>query len=180
MKINYIIYDDFLCNFDLGYDRAIRCHNNLDAIITAQGDIILTRSAQESVLQKLFLWLSIKQGEIPGEPELGCCIYKYFYKKSIPDNYALLEREIAYQINKWIPELGLNTVSCEGDRNTEGRMESISIVILSSDYGKIDVNVSPEILEDISIGDIAEIPWSDFPWADFSNVNNSQLQDLIL
>jgi hypothetical protein len=174
MKI-IIIYDDFLCNFNLGYDRAIRCHNNLDAIITAQGDITLTRTAQESVLQKLFLWLSIKEGEVPGEPELGCCIYKYFYKKSIPDNFVLLEREIAYQLHKWIPELGVRSVSCEGGKDTEGRMETISIIILSNDYGKIEVNVSPEILEDVSMGYMTDMPWSDFCYED-----NSQMQDLVL
>jgi len=172
MKI-IIIYDDILCNFSLGYDRAIRCHLNLDAVISPTRDITLTSSAQESVLQKLFLWLSIKEGEVPGEPELGCCVYKYFYKKSTPDNYALLEREIAYQLNKWIPELGLSTVTCEGVKDTEGRIDTISIIILSSDYGKIEINTSPEILEDISVGYITEAPWSDF-----SIEGNSQLQDI--
>lgn len=169
-----VIYQDILCNFDLGYDRAIRCHNNLDAVITAQGDIILTGSAQEAILQKLFLWLSIKKGEVPGEPELGCCVYEYFYKKSIPENYASLEREIAYQLNKWIPELGVKEVTVEEGNNTEGRIDGIQITILSYDYGVIEVNTSPEILEDISIGYITGAPW-----ADFSYKTNSQLQDIV-
>jgi hypothetical protein len=126
----------------MGMDRSISCHGNGDYALSVQGDVQLTGSGIQAILQRIFLWMSIKEGEVPGEPDLGCCIYRYFYKKSTPGNFALLQREIQFQLQKFIPELQVQSVVCNSATNDYGTIDAVNITILSKDYGKIDLKAT--------------------------------------
>lgn len=165
-------YTDFLLNMNLGFDRAIRCHSNLDFAISVNGDIIELESTTDAVIQKIFLWLSIKKGEIPGEPTLGCCIYKYFYKKAIPDVMGQLQGEIYYEMVTWIPELNVKSVTVRSE-STNGRVDAVGVTIISGDYGTIQLDVNQNEMESMN-------NYLMSPISDFSQAENSQLQDVIL
>jgi hypothetical protein len=145
-----IIYNDFLINFDLGFDKSILCHSNLDFSISQNGDIQLTRSLTESILQKVWIWLSIKEGEVPNDATLGCCIYPFFFKKATPNNFAILERQLEAQLTGWIPELGVKSVSCQGAAGSEGRIENLIINIITKNYGKFDLKIAKGDLEQLN------------------------------
>jgi hypothetical protein len=145
-----IIYNDFLINFNTGFDKAIRCRENEDFYITPQGDISLTRSAIEAVLQKVWLWMAVKYGEVPNDPELGCPIYKYFFKKATPNNFALLQREVESSLKNLIPELDVKSVSCKGAASSEGLIEDLHLVILSNTYEKFDLKTSQGDMEKLN------------------------------
>jgi hypothetical protein len=166
---------DFLCNFDLGFDRAIRCHSNMDFGITPQGDVLLVNSTAQAVLQKIWIWMAIRPGEIPGEPDLGCCIYKYFYKRVTPNLLATLERDIEHQLKTYIPEIGVKSVSTSAEKSEYGRLDGVRIVIVSKNYGIFDLSTDMRSLEDLNVDNI-----SSCPYADFSNAYNSQLQEVVL
>jgi hypothetical protein len=168
-------YSDFLINMDLGFDRAIRCHSNLDAAISIQGDLILVDSAKLAVLQKLFIWLGIRPGEVPGEPNLGCPIYKYFYRKAIPNTFSLQQREIEYQLKTYIPELDVQAVKTIGLNDNGGRVDGVQISVTSLTYGKFDLTTNQADLE--TYNEYLNNVWS--PIANFSYPDNSQLQDLV-
>jgi hypothetical protein len=142
ISISIIVYDDLLYNADMGMDRAITCHGNGDLALSVQGDIQLTGSGIQAILQRIFLWMSIKEGEVPGDPDLGCCVYRYFYKKATPGNFALLQREIQYQLSRFIPELQVQSVVCNSSVNNYGTIDAVNIIILSKDYGKIDLKAT--------------------------------------
>lgn len=144
-----IIYDDFLYNADMGFDRGVTCRGNGDFQLSPQGDIQYTASAAQAVLQKIFLWMSIAPGEVSGQPDLGCCIKKYFHKKATPSNFALLEREIKYQLDKYIPEIRCQSVSVTGEGNEYGRIDGIRVEILSQDFGKFDLSTSENNIDDL-------------------------------
>lgn len=144
-------YSDFRTNLDLGFDRAIRCHENFDFLISVQGDLILTLSDTDAIIQKLFLWMAIKEGEVPNEPDLGCCIYKYFYKRPTLNNLLLLAKELEYQLKTLIPELGTKSVSVASTSNDYGKIDSVEITIISQDYGKINLTTNQMDLEDMEV-----------------------------
>lgn len=190
-----IIYDDFLCNFDLGFSNAIRCHENLDFALSPQCDLQYTKSAIQAVLQKVFLYMGIKEGEVPGDPELGCCIYRYFYKKAIATNFGLLARELSAQLKKFMPELQVKSVSCEGPVGEYGRIDSVQITIMSETYGQIDLTINKQDLEDLNDAlqmisqQIVQLPTRPITVArpsvfnletDFSQSANSQYENVIL
>lgn len=135
---------DFKINFDLGWDKAIRCHQNVDFQISHTGDIALTSTDSDYILQKIFLWMSIKYGEIPGEPDLGCCVYKYFYKKATPNTFALLEREVATELRRLIPELGVTSVKAVSATNDSGRIDSVELEIITARHGTIQASVDQD------------------------------------
>ena len=145
--MTFTVYDDFLINFNLGYDGAVRCHGNLSFEMNNVGDIQYTSSAAQAVLQKLFILMSIKPGEVPGEPDLGFCMYKYFFKKSTPSNYALLQRELYDQLTNFIPEMGVESVTCQGSEQTTGTIDGVQINVLTKDFGRIDLSVTKGNLE---------------------------------
>ena len=142
-----LVYDDFLANFNLGWDSAVRCHGNLSFEMTNTGDIQYTSSAFQAVLQKLFLLMAIKPGEVSGMPELGFCLHKYIFRKSTPSNYALLQRELFTQLTTLIPEMGVQSVKVAGSNATTGTIDSIQINIITKDFGKLDLKVTKGDLE---------------------------------
>lgn len=144
------IFDDFCINFDSGFDRSITCHTNLDFALTEQGDIRLTKSAAEAVLQKIWLWMATKFGEVPGIPDLGCPIHSYFYKKATPGNFALLQREIQYSLQKWVPELQVQSVTCNGGKNDFGQIDTVNLTIISKDYGKFTLKSTKGDIEKLN------------------------------
>jgi hypothetical protein len=165
---------DFMLNMDLGFNKAIRCHHDLDFAISHQGDILLTETDAEYILQKIFIWMSIKPGEVPGDPGLGCCIYKYFYKKAIPDTFARMGKEIRYQFEKWMPELRVTAVRAEG-RTESGRVDGVQISIRTARHGEILIDTSQRELEDQNL--IGQLTG---PWADFRYRDNSGLADQVI
>lgn len=165
---------DFMLNMDLGFNKAIRCHNDLDLAISHQGDILLTETEAEYILQKLFIWMSIKPGEVPGEPDLGCCIYKHFYKKAIPNTFALMEREIRYQFEQWMPELGVTSVKVAG-KSESGRVDGVQISIRTARHGEILMETTQRELEDQNLIGVVTGPWADFRYRD-----NSELADQVI
>lgn len=144
-------YSDFRTNLDLGFDRAIRCHENFDFLISVQGDIMETLSDADAIIQKLFLWMAIKEGEVPNEPDLGCCIYKYYYKKPTPNNLLLLEKELEYQLKSLIPELAVQSVSVASLENNYARIDGVQITIISQEYGKLNFTTTQSDLEDMEV-----------------------------
>lgn len=136
------IYDDFLFNADLGWDKAITCHRNGDLALSPQRDIMYTSSAPQAILQKVFLWMSTAKGEIPGRPDIGCCIRSYFHRKATPSNFAVMQREIERELNDQIPELGVQSVTVAGLADTYGRIEGITITVLTRNYGKLDMSTT--------------------------------------
>ena len=134
-----IVYDDFLINFDMGFDKAIRCHGNTDFKITVQGDIELTSNAAQAILQRLWLLMITKEGEVPGNPNLGFAIYRYYFKPNTPSVIASLQREIEYQLKHFIPELGVRSVKCESATGSNGRVDGVKITILTQNFGRINL-----------------------------------------
>jgi hypothetical protein len=145
-----IIYNDFLINFDLGFDEAFKCRSNMDFEMSAQGDIQMTKSAIQVVLQKLWIWMAIKEGEVPNDPTLGCAIYKYFFKKSTPNNLALMQREVEYQLKTLIPELDVKSVTCVGANSSEGRIEDVHLEIISNTYGTYNLKTTQGDMEQLN------------------------------
>jgi hypothetical protein len=147
------MYQDFLLNHDLTFDKAIRCHSNFDFSISYQGDTLLTTTNGQAVLQKIFLLMGIKPGEVPGDPELGWCLFKYFYKSATGNTFAQMDRDVKYQFESLIPELGVKYVKCESMGNDYGRVDGVKITIISNDYGKIVLNADRS-LSGVNIGNI--------------------------
>lgn len=137
-----IIYDDFLYNADMWWDRAVTCHKNGDFALSPQGDIQYTSSAPQAILQKVFLWMSTAKGEIPGRPDIGCCIRTYFHKKATPSNFSMMQREIERELNDQIPELGVKSVTVKGMAGEAGRIDAVSITVLTRNYGKLDMSTT--------------------------------------
>lgn len=163
---------DFKLNFNLGWDQAVRCHQNVDFSITRQGDIALTSTDSEYILQKIFLWMSIKYGEVPGAPTLGCCVYKYFYKKATPNTFALLEREVKTELNRLMPELGVTSVRAVAKNSDYGRIDAVELEIITARHGTIQADI------DQSDADQSFLEQFTGPMLDFRVAGNSQLQNV--
>lgn len=128
---------DFQLNGDMSFSKAIRCHDNLDFACSVQGDILLTATNGQAVLNKIYLLMKTKPGEVPNEPQLGWVLHKYFYKPATGNTFAMLEREMKFQFDALIPELGIKSLKCAGMGNDYGRVDGVQITIISNDYGKI-------------------------------------------
>ena len=74
-------------------------------------------------------------------------MYKYFFKKSTPSNYALLQRELYDQLTNFIPEMGVESVTCQGSEQTTGTIDGVQINVLTKDFGRIDLSVTKGNLE---------------------------------
>ena len=133
------VFNDFLINFDMGFDKAVRCHGNTDFHITVQGDIAETSSAEQAILQRLWLLMITKEGEVPKHLDLGFAIHRYYFKPNTPSNIAALQREVEYQLMHFIPELGVSSVKCESMTNDSGRVDGVKIVILTKNFGRINL-----------------------------------------
>jgi hypothetical protein len=115
--------------------------------MTNTGDIQYTSSALQAVLQKLFLLMAIKPGEVSGMPDLGFCMHKYIFRKSTPSNYALLQRELFTQLTTLIPEMGVRSVKVTGSDETTGTIDGVQINIITRDFGKLDLKLTKGDLE---------------------------------
>jgi hypothetical protein len=162
-----IVYNDFLYNMDMGFDRSVKCHQNGDFALSVQGDIQLTGSVTQAILQKIWMWMSTKHGEVPGDPDIGCCIYSYYFRKAIPNTFALLQREVEFELKSQIPELMIKSVKCKGSTNSEGRVDGVNLEILSYDYGKIDLRTTKGDMEALN-----EAQASMYAALDFIKINN--------
>ena len=125
-------YGDIATNMSFGKGSS-KCHGSTDIALTASGDIALTMDAYSNLRQRLMMWISTPTGERLS-PDLGCCIYDFFFEKDIPENLRLFELTMENDLRTTFPTLDLKGVRITGSGDDSvGRVTSIKIILGDED-----------------------------------------------
>lgn len=152
--MRYLYEFDFKFNLDLrsGY---VRCHNRGDLVNTPDGDIALTESYSEYLLQRIIIWLATPKGEVPNDPDVGCVLHDFLFYKQTPQNLYRLAKELEYDAKVQFPDLGILYIDVKGLSISSIQIviytqnELISLILEESEYQEL-LN---EVINMLSIGE---------------------------
>ncbi len=95
----------------------IKCHWEVDLVLTPDGDIALTSTPAEELQQRLLVYWATPKGEML-DPHEGSSIYQYLHKPLTPDTLQEMALDIKNDLQESFPELAVTSVKIQrGDRN---------------------------------------------------------------
>lgn len=145
---------DLKLNVDLRAGE-IKCHRLVDILLTADGDLALTGTDQETMMQKLLIYFATPKGEMV-DPLEGSVFYDYMHKSLTANHLASMSVVVRRDLVKFFPELGVFRVAL---RKAERR--NVFMTIHCSD-GALEYLFSPEDVLDLQ-SKLSQ-SWESFKW----------------
>lgn len=153
MTAAIVIQADLAVNADLSSNN-IRCHDNVD-LKTSAGDLVLTETEDEYILQKLIMWLATALGERVDRPDLGCALWDFMHEQLDSLSLTMLSRSLEYGLKKQIPELNIQQVIC----STPANSNTVNIEFITTDGQVINRIAGSEYFD--LVDDLSDMLWSD-------------------
>lgn len=121
----------------------MRCHGAGDLLFGPNRDWARVSGAAATV-QKFIIYFAIPKGEVIDEPDLGCCLHNYIFAKSTDTTLYLLQMEMATELQKQIPEMGVQRVMAEKYDEETVKLTVMGYntwVLLASRSDLLDINI---------------------------------------
>lgn len=122
----------------------VRCHGSGDLVFGPNRDWARV-SGPAAILQKFVLYFAIPKGEVINEPDIGCCLHNYIFDKLTDTTLYLLQMEMAAELKKQIPEMGVQRVTAE--RGSDKETVKLTVmgvntwILLASRSDLLDINI---------------------------------------